>query len=42
LEQPSFFSGKFVYQAGKLVEHKAVFYDQPLESYNREYAEGRE
>ena len=42
LEQPSFFSGKFVYQAGKLVEHKAVFYDQPLESYNREYVERRD
>ena len=42
LEQPGFFSGKFVYQAGKLVEHRAVFYDQPLESYNREYVERRD
>lgn len=26
LEQPSFFSGKFVYQAGKLIRHSVVFY----------------
>ena len=27
LERPGFFSGKFVYQAGKLVDHSVVFYD---------------
>jgi 8-oxo-dGTP diphosphatase len=27
LAQPGFFSGKFVYQDGKLVEHSAVIYD---------------
>ena len=27
LEQPGFFSGKFVYQAGELVDHYVVFYD---------------
>ena len=26
LERPGFFSGKFVYQAGALVDHSAVFY----------------
>jgi 8-oxo-dGTP diphosphatase len=26
LEQPSFFSGKFVYQQGKLIRHSVVFY----------------
>jgi hypothetical protein len=26
LEQPEFFSGKFVYIDGKLVEHDVVFY----------------
>jgi 8-oxo-dGTP diphosphatase len=31
LEQPGFFSGKFVYQSGKLVDHSVVFYDSPLE-----------
>ena len=32
LEQTGFFSGKFVYQAGKLVEHSAVFYERPMEN----------
>jgi 8-oxo-dGTP diphosphatase len=32
LEQPGFFSGKFVYQDGKLIEHSAVFYDSPMEN----------
>jgi 8-oxo-dGTP diphosphatase len=27
LERPGFFSGKFVYQKGELVDHSAVFYD---------------
>jgi 8-oxo-dGTP diphosphatase len=27
LERPGFFSGKFVYQNGKLVDHSAVLYD---------------
>jgi 8-oxo-dGTP diphosphatase len=27
LEQPGFFSGKFVYRAGKLIDHSAVFHD---------------
>jgi len=27
LERPGFFSGKFVYQGGALVDHSAVFYD---------------
>jgi len=27
LERPGFFSGKFVYQNGDLVEHSAVFYE---------------
>lgn len=27
LERPGFFSGKFVYQDGALVDHSAVFYD---------------
>lgn len=27
LEQPGFFSGKFVYQAGRLVEHEVVFHE---------------
>jgi 8-oxo-dGTP diphosphatase len=27
LDRPGFFSGKFVYQNGRLVEHSAVFYD---------------
>ncbi len=27
LDRPGFFSGKFVYQDGKLVEHSAVLYD---------------
>jgi 8-oxo-dGTP diphosphatase len=27
LDRPGFFSGKFVYQAGKLVSHDAVFYE---------------
>jgi len=26
LEQPAFFSGKFVYQEGQLIEHDVVFY----------------
>ena len=32
LEHPGFFSGKFVYLAGELVEHSAVFYDSPLQN----------
>lgn len=28
LEKPGFFSGKFVYQSGKLVEHSLLIYDQ--------------
>ena len=32
MEQPGFFSGKFVYQAGQLVEHSAVFYNSALEN----------
>lgn len=32
LEKPSFFSGKFVYQAGKLIEHQVVFYNSPPEN----------
>ena len=27
LERPGFYSGKFVYQGGALVDHSAVFYD---------------
>jgi 8-oxo-dGTP diphosphatase len=27
LEQPGFFSGKFIYRAGRLVDYSAVFYD---------------
>ena len=27
LEEPGYFSGKFIYQEGKLIEHKVVFYD---------------
>ena len=27
LEQPAFFSGKFVYQEGRLIEHDVVFYE---------------
>ena len=34
LEQPGFFSGKFIYQTGLLVEHSVVFYDRPVENYN--------
>jgi 8-oxo-dGTP diphosphatase len=34
LEQPGFFSGKFVYQDGKLMEHEAVFYDTSPEKIN--------
>ena len=29
LERPGFFSGKFIYQAGKLVDHSVVFYNKP-------------
>lgn len=32
LEQPGFFSGKFVYQDGRLIEHSAVFYERPMEN----------
>ena len=32
LEQPGFFSGKFVYQDGKLIEHSAVFYERTMEN----------
>ena len=32
LEHPGFFSGKFVYLAGRLVSHSAVFYDSPLQN----------
>jgi len=32
LEQPGFFSGKFVYRSGRLVDHSAVFYDSPLQN----------
>ena len=34
LEQPGFFSGKFVYQDGKLMEHEAVIYDTSPENFN--------
>ena len=30
LEQPGFFSGKFVYQFGELVDYNVVFYESPL------------
>ena len=30
LERQGFFSGKFVYQNGKLVEHSVVFYEDPF------------
>ncbi len=30
LEQPGFFSGKFVYKFGELVDYNAVFYESPL------------
>lgn len=39
LDQPGFFSGKFVYQAGKLIEHKVVFYDSPLENLTKNDAD---
>jgi len=29
LGRPGFFSGKFIYQAGKLVDHSVVFYNKP-------------
>jgi 8-oxo-dGTP diphosphatase len=32
LEQPGFFSGKFVYQEGQLMEYSTVFYDSPLKN----------
>ncbi len=32
LEQPGFFSGKFIYRAGRLVDHSVVFYDSPLQN----------
>lgn len=32
LEQPGFFSGKFVYRSGRLVEHSAVFYESPQQN----------
>lgn len=34
LEQPDFFSGKFIYQAGELIEHSVVFYGHPVENIN--------
>jgi 8-oxo-dGTP diphosphatase len=34
LEQPGFFSGKFVYRSGELVDHRGVFYDSPFEDIN--------
>jgi 8-oxo-dGTP diphosphatase len=30
LEQPGFFSGKFIYQSGELLDYNVVFYDSPL------------
>lgn len=32
LEQPGFFSGKFVYRSGQLIEHKALFYESPQQN----------
>ncbi|MGB7093883.1 MAG: 8-oxo-dGTP diphosphatase [Anaerolineales bacterium] len=32
LEQPGFFSGKFLYQEGQLMEYSTVFYDSPLKN----------
>lgn len=32
LERPGIFSGKFIYQDGKLVEHKAIFYESKSQS----------
>lgn len=32
LEQPGFFSGKFVYREGMLIEHSVVFYEHQLEN----------
>ena len=32
LAKPGFFSGNFVYQEGRLVEHKVNFYDNPVEN----------
>jgi 8-oxo-dGTP diphosphatase len=31
LERPVFFSGKFVYQDGQLIDHSVVFYESPLQ-----------
>lgn len=30
LEQPGFFSGKFIYQSGELLDYNVVFYESPL------------
>jgi 8-oxo-dGTP diphosphatase len=32
LEQPGFFSGKFVYQSGELIEYSVVFHGQPVQN----------
>ncbi len=32
LERPGIFSGKFIYRDGKLVEHKAIFYESKSQS----------
>jgi 8-oxo-dGTP diphosphatase len=39
LEQTGFFSGKFVYQDGQLIEHSAVFYERPMENIPQYKAE---